>query len=347
MAAIQFIVLAVAATIFTPQCMISSIAAANDFQRFSNIMHIARDVICQVNGSSICTTTFLSFIKKSGKSIEIFKLMQELSRASNKYVTFRRNEDCHVSKKMAGNPIEVIPKDFEVDKKLIGEEIDVHMLKKLLRCTNVALKERHQRDVGAVLPNQGSSVPNNTICWPFWRGDGFCDLGCNIKEYNYDDGDCCYETCISKKRRYPCGYTGFQCKMNINNAPSWSNDLQLCFKWRTNGDKAQCDRSQHGKVCAPFGSMTKYYYDDTDERNGGCALSWSIRAETAPSWFWSRLQLCLFTYSNGDTFQCNYGKNRREKCRRANYWLHYVDDTDNRPGGCFLRWRLMYLGMVI
>ena len=349
MPSIKFHVKKAVLAILISHCMISSIAATSEIRRFSSTLNTIRETICQIDASSICLSELLDLIKTSGKSTELVQILESLNRVSNVLMRFKTNENCNTTKEKRLPSMEKTSKELGVDRLLTNEEVafDVHILKKELRCTTDVLMERYKRDVGAASSSPGNSAVKNTICWEFWRGDGFCDLGCNTEEFNYDDGDCCYETCIAKIRRYPCGYTGFQCEMKTATAPSWSKDLKLCFKWRANGDKLQCDRAQHGKVCAPFGSMTKYYYDDTDERNGGCVLSWSIQAQTAPSWFWSRLRLCLFSYSDGNPNQCNYGKNSQVQCKSANYWLHYIDDTDNRPGSCFLRWRLVYWGMKI
>lgn len=41
-------------------------------------------------------------------------------------------------------------------------------------------------------------------------GDGKCDYGdYNIREFGFDHGDCCKETCIS--HTYTCGENGFDC----------------------------------------------------------------------------------------------------------------------------------------
>ena len=348
MISIKLIVKSAAITVLLSHCAVAFSAVPNEMHKLSNILHIARDVICQADGSPICTWELLHRINKSDASIEFVKLVRKVSRASGALLKLTRNDNCKATTETRHrNLLNEISEVTGDSRALTGEEITFHVkVTKLLRCTAEVSNGRHPRDLQAVLPNSGNSAAKSTICWPFWRGDGFCDLGCNTEDYDYDNGDCCYESCVSKLRRYPCGYTGFQCKLKASNRPSWSDDLKLCFKWKANGDSSQCDKARHGKVCAPFGSMTKFYYDDTDERKGGCVLSWSIRAETSPSWFWTSLRLCMYSYSNGDSYQCNYGRNSRVKCRRANYWLHYVDDTDNRTGGCFIRWKLIYLGMA-
>ena len=45
-----------------------------------------------------------------------------------------------------------------------------------------------------------------------WVGDGYCDRngGYNTPECNFDDGDCCQETCESSP--YSCGQNEYDCK---------------------------------------------------------------------------------------------------------------------------------------
>jgi len=47
-------------------------------------------------------------------------------------------------------------------------------------------------------PFTGKDIPSSGLgrvlqecnCPAGWQGDGYCDVGCNCEEYNYDDGDC-------------------------------------------------------------------------------------------------------------------------------------------------------------
>ena len=192
--------------------------------------------------------------------------------------------------------------------------------------------------------NKGGSIQQSTstTCLPYWLGDGFCDLGCNTKEYNYDDGDCCYKTCIAKVRRFPCGYTGFQCRTDSGDIPSWFLKIKLCFRWKSTGAAAQCDNTTRGLICAPVGSMTRFYLDDTDKRRGGCRLSWKIEARDVPVSFKNNMMICFGSYADGDYHQCNNGITNTQQCQPLNKWLNYLDDTDDREGGCYMTWKLQY-----
>lgn len=48
------------------------------------------------------------------------------------------------------------------------------------------------------------------VPFPQFVGDGYCDNGpYNTAACNYDNGDCCEETCVDAQ--YACGYTAFNC----------------------------------------------------------------------------------------------------------------------------------------
>ena len=134
-------------------------------------------------------------------------------------------------------------------------------------------------------------------CRPDWRGDGFCDSGCNTKQYGFDDGDCCEETCKSKHRQYQCGLFGYECSIAnpasteppttpstqlptqppTPSVPLWFvTQTEICYKWRADGDTGQCGHAP-SEPCARVGDITKYYRDKTDERPGGCRMQWGIR----------------------------------------------------------------------
>eukprot|EP00794_Sanderia_malayensis_P012953 gene12953-14283_t len=209
------------------------------------------------------------------------------------------------------------------------------------------IERAHRRIERSTMNTSNNGSTGNTICMGYWKGDGFCDLGCNTAEFKYDDGDCCYDTCIEKLRRYPCGYTGFQCVSKRNGVPSWAYGIQICFRWRSTGDAAQCNSRPRGEMCAAIGSMTKYYNDDTDSRIGGCKLAWKLKAESIiPKWFNDSLKICFATHAAGNGWQCNGGKTNTHSCIPMNRWLEYMDDTDDRSGGCYMSWKLQYIGIV-
>ena len=124
-------------------------------------------------------------------------------------------------------------------------------------------------------------------------------------------------------------------------APSWfSTNVKICYRWYADGDGGQCGGGADELLCALVGSYTPEYRDDTDNRGGGCRMSWMLTVPVdAPQWL-DNVQLCYIWYPDGDGGQCGGGVGR-ELCARANHWTaYYRDDTDNRGGGCRMAWEL-------
>ncbi len=58
---------------------------------------------------------------------------------------------------------------------------------------------------------------------------------------------------------------------------------QICFAYAADWDGGQCNSESwdgtsfgSGVICAPFGQWMPRYRDDTDDRPGGCRMSWKI-----------------------------------------------------------------------
>ena len=167
-----------------------------------------------------------------------------------------------------------------------------------------------------VISIQLDCILADSICRPDWIGDGFCDSGCNKQRYNFDDGDCCEETCKSRPRVFDCDLYGYDCKpqsiaptstthpptttlpstsstqtpterpttqssqpTTAISVPDWFTETEICVVWRPDGSSGlQCgDGVANVEFCAPTGEMTTYYLDDTDDRQGGCRIQWGIR----------------------------------------------------------------------
>ena len=122
-------------------------------------------------------------------------------------------------------------------------------------------------------------------------------------------------------------------------SPEWFRDnVQICYRWYADGNGGQCGGGAPQEMCAPIGSYTQEYRDDTDNRSGGCRMSWKLSTPaSSPQWL-RDVKLCF--YWSGPTGQCGGGA-PSELCAKANFWTtYYRDDTDNRGGGCHMQWAL-------
>ena len=124
----------------------------------------------------------------------------------------------------------------------------------------------------------------------------------------------------------------------------WFSQVQICSKYRPgpDADSAQCNNGiSLAEVCAPVNSYTSHYYDKTDDRPGGCLLSWQLRVPSkSPNWL-KKTQLC-FHWGQGNgykTGECGLGLNNDTLCAFANEWtVEYLDDTDSRNDYCVMQW---------
>ena len=125
-------------------------------------------------------------------------------------------------------------------------------------------------------------------------------------------------------------------------ADEWfKENVEICYRWYADGNGGQCGlEASEDIVCAHVGSFTAEYRDDTDDRGGGCRMSWFLLVpDDAPRWI-HYVQLCFIWYPDGDGGQCGAGEGR-ELCAYSNDWTtYYRDDTDNRGGGCRMSWEL-------
>lgn len=123
----------------------------------------------------------------------------------------------------------------------------------------------------------------------------------------------------------------------------WFRESRLCYRWTTNGDGAQCNQGAREPYirCAPVGAYTPAYTDDTDERPGGCQLSWAFFIPSdSPEWL-REAKLCFHWDTDGNSTQCGGPGVARDLCASVNQWTRYfLDDTDDRPGGCYMSWSL-------
>ncbi|CAG0903510.1 unnamed protein product [Darwinula stevensoni] len=122
--------------------------------------------------------------------------------------------------------------------------------------------------------------------------------------------------------------------------PAWFTDgTTLCYRWYADGNGGQCGGGAAQLLCAKPSQMTSVYRDDSDNRGGGCRMSWSIQSSHQPHWF-NSVRVCFRWYPDGDGGQCGAGVDRL-LCAPVNDWTpYYRDDTDRRGGGCQMSWML-------
>ncbi|CAG5124603.1 unnamed protein product [Candidula unifasciata] len=119
--------------------------------------------------------------------------------------------------------------------------------------------------------------------------------------------------------------------------PSWFNQVRVCYRWYPDGDGGQCGGGAARELCSNINEYSPEYRDDTDNRGGGCRMSWRIEVpDSAPLWM-KTSKMCFSWYPDGDGGQCSGPS--RDLCTTANQWTEYYrDDTDNRGGGCRMSW---------
>ncbi|XP_059143534.1 perivitellin-2 67 kDa subunit-like [Physella acuta] len=65
-----------------------------------------------------------------------------------------------------------------------------------------------------------------------------------------------------------------------DNVPYWMKAVHMCYKWEADGDAGQCGGGAPSVQCAVANEWTVYYLDYTDNRWGGCKMSWGLSTAT-------------------------------------------------------------------
>ena len=69
-------------------------------------------------------------------------------------------------------------------------------------------------------------------------------------------------------------------------------------------------------------------------------MQWGITSSGFDPWF-SQVQVCYTWTAQIDSDQCSK-ESQNTLCASVNeFSTEYQDDTDKRPGGCFMQWRLV------
>ena len=134
---------------------------------------------------------------------------------------------------------------------------------------------------------------NTRLCYR-WRTESPGSGQCGQK----DEGqECAKPNALTAEYRDDTDQRPSGCKLQWGLAsdapPPWFAQVQLCLKWVDRGAQAQCGGGIRHEVCAKVDGFTSEYLDDTDARQGGCALRWKLFVpEDAPLWLHTT-QLCL------------------------------------------------------
>ncbi|XP_059172760.1 perivitellin-2 67 kDa subunit-like [Physella acuta] len=60
-------------------------------------------------------------------------------------------------------------------------------------------------------------------------------------------------------------------------APYWMKAVHMCYKWEASDDASQCGGGAPTEQCVVANTWTAYYLDYTDNRSGGCLMSWGLK----------------------------------------------------------------------
>lgn len=147
-----------------------------------------------------------------------------------------------------------------------------------------------------------------------------------MTKYYQDDTDDRKGGCFMRWGLFSSGYD------------DWFRNVKICYKWAAGGNRDQCGVNIPNTLCGSTNSYTRYYMDDSDDRAHGCKMQWMLSVPSnAPLWM-QNAEICFEWYPDNDIEQCGGGA-QRKLCARANsFTTVYLDDTDDRRGGCQMRW---------
>ena len=103
-------------------------------------------------------------------------------------------------------------------------------------------------------------LPSCNVPNPDYLGNGYCDKtdGYNTAECNYDNGDCCEDSCMDGD--YSCGINGYEC---LDETPNWCTRDQCgnecfglcgwgceCWEWACGDCHCHGECSEHDSYCS-------------------------------------------------------------------------------------------------
>ncbi len=126
-------------------------------------------------------------------------------------------------------------------------------------------------------------------------------------------------------------------------APSWWRHTSLCFYTfpEKQGKEKVCENLKDGPGCAPVGQLTARHLDAT-YHGAACFMTWTLSNHHKVDGWFKNIQFCMRYSATGDKGQCGgVGLENGEFCAPLNEnTTSYRDQTDQRPGGCLLAWKL-------
>ncbi len=128
--------------------------------------------------------------------------------------------------------------------------------------------------------------------------------------------------------------------------PDWWVRTEVCLSFEAEYARGspQCT-GEKSPLCAPVGSYTSFYRDDTHfGMEGGCLLSWAIRTEVLHADWFAPVEMCVKTLSKNPIYlKCDNGRDG-EKCAPVNQFTRPMrDDTHrNNDDHCSMAWRMRH-----
>eukprot|EP01006_Ploeotia_vitrea_P035381 TRINITY_DN65862_c8_g7_i1.p1 TRINITY_DN65862_c8_g7~~TRINITY_DN65862_c8_g7_i1.p1 ORF type:complete len:670 (+),score=359.77 TRINITY_DN65862_c8_g7_i1:135-2144(+) len=142
------------------------------------------------------------------------------------------------------------------------------------------------------------NMQTEAYCPSRWKGDGWCDAGCNNAANNYDNGDCCPGTCTGR-RTYPCGIRGYDCKSGARSSG------RQCLFLHGLGEEGPNVWQSSSPASSSITGVPAYWGDMKKELKGHCdTFIYGHFDTTNRGWDDATLQRsyylkCLEVYNNG------------------------------------------------
>ena len=124
--------------------------------------------------------------------------------------------------------------------------------------------------------------------------------------------------------------------------PTWWVNNKVCYSfWPERKDKGQCTGIKN-PTCAGFNEYTAPFRDYTDNSTGSSKITWGLHTPDLDGDWFQDVRIC-FRYKAeryAGKGQCGIGT-AKAFCAKVNHMTpSYLNQTDHRPGGCKMAWKL-------